>query len=239
MTSSTSADASSSAAPANTGYGRLARQISGWTTNLLATAIVLVAGIALGWQVLVWWAEAVGERVAAPINEAFMERFSGGEFTTGSGQFKAEQLEGDEVAAFAAMREWCLGTASIPDAREPGPGEAELLASLGTQQPLEVAGDLALYEPPERLAGLPPMLIAVSQSRERIVAWSFALPAVHSRDQRSRTEDEVGDVSPAIVGEGTRNMSVASWSLYHFRPTPGSLTPAPHTASIEILESNP
>ncbi|HZN33502.1 MAG TPA: hypothetical protein VFB80_06765, partial [Pirellulaceae bacterium] len=66
-----------------------------------------------------------------------------------------------------------------------GPGEAQFVASLTQQTPLETAGEIDLYLPPGQTA----MVVAVSRSSRRIVAWSLA----------------------AQRGEG-------EWSLFHFRP---------------------
>src|SRR5687768_3893786 len=66
---SSSPQVSESATPARAGgFGRLARRIGGWTANLLATAIVVVAGLGLGRQVLVWWNEVSPTPAAALVH---------------------------------------------------------------------------------------------------------------------------------------------------------------------------
>jgi hypothetical protein len=169
-------------------FASLARQISGWTTNLLATAIVLAGGLAFGWQVLFWWHEQ--PQPAAGPSEAFLAAAdlppaAGREFWTKHGPLKVEQVRGGPDEAIVTMRASCRGIQPPQDSAAAGPGEVQFLAQLSRQAPLEEAGDLALYQPPGRLA----MVVAVSRSRQRIVGWSFALSA----------------------SDGT-------WTLYHFRP---------------------
>src|SRR5688572_15129356 len=67
---SSSPQVSEPATPTTTGgYGCLARRIGGWTANLLATAIVVVACLGLGRQILMWWNE-VSPPPAAAIDQA-------------------------------------------------------------------------------------------------------------------------------------------------------------------------
>jgi hypothetical protein len=191
-------------------FAALARRISGWTTNLLATAIVLVAGLGLGWQVLAWWHEkppAVAG--SAELTSASLPLIGdSSEFWTTHGPLKIERVSGGQEVAVAAMRAFCReidvgdGTpthfvrAPVP-ATLGGPGEQRFVAKLQDETPLEEAGDLALYQP----RGQTVMVVAVSRSRQRIVGWSFAL----------EVEEEM-------------------WSLYHFQPMPlmtGIMAPEP------------
>jgi hypothetical protein len=206
-----------------TGYAALARRISRLTTNLLATAIVLVGGLALGWQVLAWWQEdipvdaapssAVGNALRGVPDSPFEPAQ---ELWTKAGPLKIEQLSGDRAAALAAMRAWCLEGDVLVTAGQAGPGEQTYLKRLADETPVEEQGDLALYVP----QGEPTMVVAVSRARERIVAWSFALPG--SRHSLR-----------AVLGDGTRSVPATfSWTLYHFRPaTPGAVIDLPKTAA--------
>ena len=56
--------ADSAAAP-QSGFVRLARRISAWTTNGLLTVIILVAGLGFGRQVLHWWAADTRAKTAS------------------------------------------------------------------------------------------------------------------------------------------------------------------------------
>jgi hypothetical protein len=169
-------------------FGQLARRISGWTTNLLASGIVLVAGLAIGWQVLVWWREA-GPDDAAAMQEnlaALVPQMEGREFWTKHGPVRIERFHGSEAEATAAMRAFCRAA----DARTglaglAGPGEERFVKKLREQPALEESGSVAVYQP----AGQTGMMVGVRGPDNRIVAWSFALPV----------EERV-------------------WHLYHFRP---------------------
>jgi len=79
-----------------------------------------------------------------------------------------------------------------------GPGEQQFVTTLKDEKPLEEAGDLALHQPRGQTA----MVVAISQSQQRIVGWSFALPT-----------------------------DVGVWSLYHFRPATFDIRPSTSTAT--------
>jgi hypothetical protein len=183
-------------------FGTLAKNIRGWTTNLLATAIVLVGGLGLGWQVLAWWHEkppAVAG--SAELTSASLPLIGDSrEFWTTHGPLKIERVSGGQEEAVAAMRTFCRGIdiargdgtpthsvgAPVP-ATLGGPSEQRFVTKLHNETPLEVAGDLALYQP----RGQTMMVVAVSRSRQRIVGWSFGL-----------------------------ELEKGLWSLYHFQPLP-------------------
>src|SRR5262245_25635041 len=153
------------------GFGRLARRIATWTTNLLATAIVLAAGLAMGWQVLAWWHERPQPEVAAPLPELSLPAIAESrEFWTRGGPLRIERVHGDAVAAQAAMREFCRQGSVLQSEAAAGPGEAQFVASLTQQTPLETAGEIDLYLPPGQTA----MVVAVSRSSRRIVSWSLS-----------------------------------------------------------------
>jgi hypothetical protein len=173
----------------------LAKRISGWTTNLLATAIVLVGGIALGWQVISWWrdqlepdATSQAEALAAANLPAAGE---GREFWTKSGLLKVERVRGGSSEAIAALRSFCRTESMAAPSSAAGEAEAEFVGKLAQQTPLEEAEGVALYQP----RGQTSMVVAVNRQTQRIVAWSFALP----------------------VSDGI-------WSAYHFRPAGGRST---------------
>jgi hypothetical protein len=212
---------SSANATSATGFATLARRISVLTTNLLATGIVLVGGLALGWQVLAWWQEDVpanpavssaGGNALRGVPDSPFE--SAQELWTKAGPLKVERLSGDRAAALAAMRAWCLEGDVLVTAGEAGPGEQAFLQRLADETPALERGDIAVYVP----KGEPTMVVTVSRSRERIVAWSFAL-------QSSRHAPR------AVSDDGTRSVPTTSWTLYHFRPaTPGAVMDIPNSS---------
>jgi len=186
---------SSSPATHERSFAGLAKQISGWTTNLLATAIVVVGGLALGWQVLDSWRDQPQPTAMSP--EAALaaaklpDMGEGQEFWTKSGLLKVERVRGGLSDAIGGMLEFCRAIAPSRQHATAGLAEAQFVAQLALQSPLEETGGVALYQP----RGQTTMVVAVSRQTRRIVGWSFALPA----------------------GEGT-------WSLYHFRPAAGLTT---------------
>jgi hypothetical protein len=156
-------------------FAALGKRISDWTTNVLATVIVLACGLALGWQVISWWHEdsaaAGADALAAAMN--LPELGAGQEFWTKSGALKIERIRGDASAAVAAMQQFCRTVALSAASQPAAEAETMFVAKLADQSPLEESGDLALYQPQDQKS----MVVAVRRSSRRIVGWSFALPA--------------------------------------------------------------
>jgi hypothetical protein len=160
------------------GFGKLARRIAGWTANLLATALVLVAGLAVGRQVLVWWYEAPPEQAAAAGTEQLPPETPGElRLWTARGPMSLERVVGGQDAALALMRERSVSFPLGPVERPAGPGEQRFLEKLAKLAPVEQTKELDLYVP----AGEVTMVVAVSRGEQRIAAWSFALEAEPSR----------------------------------------------------------
>src|SRR5262245_66416391 len=102
-----------SIAPAPGGFGRLARRIAGWTANLLATALVLVAGLGIGRQVLVWWYESPPVPPAVATADEQLPSMAPDELRlwTSRGPMTLERVGGDKDAAVAGMKKQ-IGRAS-------------------------------------------------------------------------------------------------------------------------------
>ena len=102
------------------GFAMLAGRIRSWTINLLATAIVLVGGLAIGRQVIGWWHEAAPDSAAA---DAVLAAASlpdlgpGQEFWTRSGALKIEHVQGGLKDAVAAMQAFCRTAADAAPSR--------------------------------------------------------------------------------------------------------------------------
>src|SRR5687768_4459456 len=113
--------------PAPGGFAALARRIGGWTGNLLATAIVLVASLVIGRQILHWWREdapADAERSASADAELPFQAPRDLRLWTSRGPLSTERVRGDRLAALAAMRRLCSNlTIPPPPAGTAGPGE--------------------------------------------------------------------------------------------------------------------
>ncbi len=183
----------SATAAVRSGFGGLARSLSEWTSKLLATAIVLVGGLSLGWQVLAWWHEGTPDRLPLVLAT---DEVSGDQttstpigFSSHRGPLRIDRVSGDEAAARHVLRERCLEESHQAEWRaEAGAGEQQFLASLVTLKPVVQWSDYAIYEP----AAGPAMAVTVDRAKERIVCWSFAMPS----------------------GDG-------EWACYTFRPQAG------------------
>ncbi len=171
-------------------FGRLARRITGWSANLLATALVLVAGLAVGRQVLVWWYESPPEPLAAASNADLPPGMPGElRLWTTRGPMSLARVAGDRGAAIAAMRAACKSLESAPErhrgrslqgdaiAQPLGPGEQRFLEKLAKMTPVEQTKELDLFVPPGEVT----MVVAVRRDQPRIAAWSFALEAEPAR----------------------------------------------------------
>ena len=159
------------------GYGRLARRVGLWTANLLASAIVVVAGLGLGRQILVWWNEVSPPRAAALelTDQAIPQGVLPADLRlwTTRGPVEIARTHGDQQVVLREMIHKCLSfDAGEVTLTKPGPGERRFLERLAKLAPVEQTNDLDLYAPDESVT----MVVAVSRQRQRIAAWSFALP---------------------------------------------------------------
>ena len=165
------------------GFGRLSQRIAGWTANLLATALVLVAGLAVGRQVLVWWNESPPQPIAGTIDSSVPPETPGElRLWTTRGPAAISGVVGERAAALTLMRKEChrlVAAAAehhgaFPD-RDLGPGEQQLLEKLAKLTPVEQTEGLRVYE--YLPGGDVTMVVAVRRQAPRIAAWSFALQA--------------------------------------------------------------
>jgi hypothetical protein len=169
--------------PSATGFGNLARRITGWSANLLATALVLVAGVAVGRQVLDWWYESPPAPPALS-SDADLPPETPGELRlwTSRGPMTLTRIVGERDAAIAAMREACKSitqqaerhrgrSLQRDETTSAGPGEQRFLEKLAKLTPVEQTRELDLFAPPGDVT----MVVAVHRNRARIAAWSFAL----------------------------------------------------------------
>lgn len=187
------------AAPAARGFARLAWQISSWTSRALLSAIVLVAGVAFGRQVLVWWAAdspegkpiaqtALGYGLDDGLGDPTRPHFI--EFGDQSWGFSQQMIKAPPEKVRALLRASCR-EAVQSDGRPSdatGPSEKELLKSLATREPIEESPGqwqiYALEEPFPMVVGLrrekPAHPAAASQPvalpASRVVSWGLAIP---------------------------------------------------------------
>lgn len=178
-------------------YAQLAKRISSYTSKCLLTAIVLVAGLGFGRQVLRWWAADESDSSAAyppaqvpdglgDPSQLHVMQFGGQPWS-----LRRQSISGDKRAASAALRASCRGVVRegrLPDDK-PGGAENELLDGLVERDPVErEPGRWRLYELDEAF----PMVIgtrptappAEGSARKnlvgagsRVVTWGLAVPA--------------------------------------------------------------
>lgn len=134
-------------------YGRLARRIAGWTSNLLVTAMIVVLALAVGRQL-------VGSYRAEPVkgDAGARPRFAPGlaepdvpqfvEFGATGAVMGRQQFAGDTGAAAKALRSIARSLAANSAAPKTplGATERQTLKTLARQKPVDAAGNWALYE---------------------------------------------------------------------------------------------
>ncbi len=193
------------AAQRHAGFGLLARRMSAWTTKSLLTAIILIAGLGFGRQVLRWWAaDAPAADAAADAPSSAAPDGLGDpwqphllQFGDQSWSLRRQSITGDQAKAATALRRCCREAIErvTPDSGErpknspPTESESRLIESLGQRKPVaEELGKWQLYE----LTGGLPMVIGIrltppagdglakgmqlAEPARRVVLWGLAIP---------------------------------------------------------------
>ncbi|HVA45472.1 MAG TPA: hypothetical protein VNH11_03725 [Pirellulales bacterium] len=182
------------------GYGKLARQIADWTTKGLFSALVLVAGLGFGRQVIRWWHDddpppAATEPATTPFD--LSDAGDPMEIALGDLPYRLgrQTVIGDQAEAMQALRAACrrLLPSASPWSPVADEDEQKLLARLAELGP---AGDARtsngdsqagerLYEPApgmplvigtRRVSAGDGPLHAIAQEN-RVVLWGLAVPA--------------------------------------------------------------
>ena len=170
------------------GFRRVARQVSTFTTRLLLSGLVLVLGLGLGRQVLLWWrADPTGparrESAESPGDASQGQQLRFGNDPLELGR---RAIAGSRADALHALRDSCraLADAARPPDRPLSEPERRLLDDLAAKPPAEEdAGRWALYQLEEPL----PMVVVVRPTGpkggatvagdgRRVVTWGLALP---------------------------------------------------------------
>ncbi|MCX7428051.1 MAG: hypothetical protein NTW96_20785 [Planctomycetia bacterium] len=176
----------------------LAQRITAWTSKGILTAVIVVAGLGFGRQVLRWWANDRGETSRATSEMAVDSAVDSVDesparllqFGTLKWSIGWRPVSGTREDAARALQRACqelIPRAKLPD-DAPGPSETRLLATLAARPPVaEQAGQWRLDALDE---GLPmvvgtrpgaPVGTAPEETRaagaSRVVLWGLALPA--------------------------------------------------------------
>jgi hypothetical protein len=192
-----------------TDYARLARRISATTTNCLLTAVVLVAGLGFGRQVLRWWAADPDDSSGASRPDETFDslgdprRLHTLQFGDQPWALRRLSITGDRQAAGTALRVACRDVVRqdrLPD-QPPAPAESNLLSRLVTRAPAEQEpGKWRLYELTEVL----PMVVG-------------------TRPQPAAADAPPGK-NPAAMNDRVVVLGVAlpmgpeAWTLFSFQP---------------------
>ncbi len=199
-------------------YAKLARRMVGWTTNLLATTVVLVLALAGGRELISWWGlSSATESLSSASQEASdwtvpwqscLVQFGDAPFA-----LQRDSVSGDVDHALEQLRRRCRKVLSEqPSAPvEMGPAEAKLLAAYRDRKPVEEQpGAWRLYETRQPM----PLVVGIRDdcdahaagengqaANSRLVVWGMAVPE-----------------------------SPQSWSTYTCRTAPGSSAASKSTA---------
>ncbi len=172
-------------------FAELANRISTWTTRLVLSVLVVLAGWGFGRQVMEWWAAGPAGG-PAPAADGDLEELSAREpqmvLSDGRWAMTWQGSAASQDEALAVLRARCqplVAGAPLP-ADPPGPAEQRLLALLADTPPVaEQPGQWSLYQKEGPLAlvvGTRTADIAGSPSagagsaQRRVVVWGLALP---------------------------------------------------------------
>ncbi len=188
------------------GFGQLAKRMRGWTTNLLFTAIVLVAGLSLGRQTLEWWRVAPADpNPMATLPSADDFQFGHLDLADSPYTLDSRVFQGSPEAARTAIRQACRDAIlAAPETGSASPAEEKTLEMLAKFAPVDAdpAGRWQLYE----LAYGMPLVVGVGQTGTRGQTPSAANSSPVSRRVL---------VWGTILATGEH-----AWNLYLFRPRP-------------------
>jgi hypothetical protein len=173
-------------------FASIARRVTDWTTKSLLTALILVAGLGFGRQVLRWWAADRTKPAAAStpvLSDALGDPWQPHvlQFGDQPWSLRRQSISGDQAAAMTALQQSCRQcvAASAPASAKPSEAECRFLASLSKLKPSdEQPGKWQLYELPYGF----PMVVGVrppppgaggqlAETPRRVVIWGLAMPA--------------------------------------------------------------
>ncbi|MGA2032691.1 MAG: hypothetical protein ABSG68_10565 [Thermoguttaceae bacterium] len=188
-------------------FAQIAKRISGWTSNCLLTALIVVAGLGFGRQVLRWWSTAAPTTAPSPSpsdvsdNPAAVRDL---QFGNHPWVLRQQSVGGDPPTAARALRALCRDiVASARPTEQADPTETALLADLAGRAPVEQSpGQWQLFEFRQGF-------LAVLCTRY----WPAASPGP------GRAGKKLAEAAPRVVAWGLGvPAGRQAWSLYVFQP---------------------
>lgn len=181
------------------GFGRLARRITAWSGNFLATCVILILGFTFGRQVLQWWHNAPEPQSVSPkaspgalqpLTDPTLPHLL--EFGDLPIQVTRVVFEGDETAALVQLRRRCRKVASRSDLpqRRALHASTQLLHRLDKLHPVEQGSGWKIYQTGGPvLMVLAVRIVAVDKgakvgnvSNESVVSWGLGLRHIASTE---------------------------------------------------------
>jgi hypothetical protein len=195
----------------------------------LLTALVLVAGLGFGQQVLRWWAGDRRQSPAASAASAADNRLGDPsalhvlQFGNQGQSLRRQMIAGDRAAAQAALREDCRrllqsGPAGGPGAHRPAKGpDRALLEALGRLKPTaEEPGKWRLYDLPASF----PLVVGIREG---------------GRPGAGHAQPQLAETTPGAVIWGLAiPLAAKMWTLYTFQPDSDAGSPDSDLANIPI-----
>ncbi|MBM79048.1 MAG: hypothetical protein CMJ78_00445 [Planctomycetaceae bacterium] len=176
------------------GYKEAGRKLASRTTDLIAMAFVLIAGLIVGERIIGWWAEQEEEAIPALAGVDPRWDIGGAPVDVDLGEFpytlRRQSFNGDERLAIGRMAATCV---TLLEAQEDEPlenlefnqSEGKVLSRIsGEPIVADKEGKWRVYE----MKGLLPSVVAVVPGAEeasqdktdvtgwRLAAWAFAYP---------------------------------------------------------------
>jgi hypothetical protein len=236
-------------APAS--FASVARKVSGWTTNLLATGLILVLALGLGRQLVGWWRidpnQALPPLPTDQLGPGSTDPTAPYTLEFGDSPFSIDErtVHGDRAKAAGQLLAACRLAAAESSAPTDPPGAAEkkLLETVRLLEPLEVAGEVRFYGPETGF----PLLVAVAPAQQGAQLDS---PPIGPKSAENLAENApersppaADDVAAAQLGASRDRVLVwgiaASagdqvWSLYTFRLGQRREAPAAQVPSVSL-----
>ena len=178
------------------GFAELAKRISGWTSKLVVSAVVLVAGVVFARQVLRWWdapPSGPGQTASQPAGDARGDparprllRFGDQPWTVRRQAILGTRAEALEAAARSCAE--VVAECRLPE-EDPSPTERRFLDMLARGTPVrQQPGKWQVHQidgPAPMAAGVRPVPAAPGTPEDgviatppfRVVAWALAFPA--------------------------------------------------------------